>query len=208
MATHSSVLAWRIPGMGEPGGLPSMGSHRVGHDWSNLAAAAELPVAYEAPRARKWEPRWADSGTPLACNVHILREECCHSNSKGRALRVPEESCPIIWVNAFKEDQSYGFFISYLWPPGLPRGLSGKESPYSAGDMEDMGSVPGSGRFPAEGNSNSLQSSCLGNPMGKGFWRAAVHGVTKESDTPERLSSAHWQLPGQLYATSLEPFLP
>ena len=41
MATHSSVLAWRIPGTGEPGGLPSMGSHRVGHNWSDLAAAAE-----------------------------------------------------------------------------------------------------------------------------------------------------------------------
>ena len=40
MATHSSVLAWRIPGTGEPGELPSMGSHRVGHDWSDLAAAA------------------------------------------------------------------------------------------------------------------------------------------------------------------------
>ena len=40
MATHSSVLAWRIPGTGEPGGLPSMGSHRVGHKWSDLAAAA------------------------------------------------------------------------------------------------------------------------------------------------------------------------
>ena len=40
MATHSSVLAWRSPGTGEPGGLPSMGSHRVGHDWSDLAAAA------------------------------------------------------------------------------------------------------------------------------------------------------------------------
>ena len=40
MATRSSVLAWRIPGTGEPGGLPSMGSHRVGHDWSDLAAAA------------------------------------------------------------------------------------------------------------------------------------------------------------------------
>ena len=39
MATHSRVLAWRIPGMGEPGRLPSMGSHRVGHDWSDLAAA-------------------------------------------------------------------------------------------------------------------------------------------------------------------------
>ena len=40
MATHSSVLAWRIPGMGEPGGLPSMGSHRIRHDWSDLATAA------------------------------------------------------------------------------------------------------------------------------------------------------------------------
>ena len=40
MATHSSVLAWRVPGTGEPHGLPSMGSHRVGHDWSDLAAKA------------------------------------------------------------------------------------------------------------------------------------------------------------------------
>ena len=38
MASHSSTLAWRIPGMAEPGGQPSMGSHRVGHDWSDLAA--------------------------------------------------------------------------------------------------------------------------------------------------------------------------
>ena len=44
MATHSSVLAWRIPGTGEPGGLPSMGLHRVGHDWSDLAAAV---LSYE-----------------------------------------------------------------------------------------------------------------------------------------------------------------
>ena len=46
MATHSSVLAWRIPGTGEPGGLPSMGSPRVGHDWSDLAAAAAAAVNY------------------------------------------------------------------------------------------------------------------------------------------------------------------
>ena len=43
MATHSSILAWRILGMGEPGGLPSMGSHRVRYDWSDLAAAAYCP---------------------------------------------------------------------------------------------------------------------------------------------------------------------
>ena len=42
MATHSSVLAWRIPGTGETGGLPSLGLHRVGHDWSDFAAAAVL----------------------------------------------------------------------------------------------------------------------------------------------------------------------
>ena len=42
MATHSSVLAWRIPGMGEPGGLPSLVLHRVGHDWSDLEAAAKV----------------------------------------------------------------------------------------------------------------------------------------------------------------------
>ena len=40
MATHSSVFAWRVPGTGEPGGLPSMGSHRVGHNWGDSAAAA------------------------------------------------------------------------------------------------------------------------------------------------------------------------
>ena len=50
-ATHSSVLAWRIPRMGEPGGLPSMGSHRVGHDWSDLAAAAAA-----AAEQRHWKP--------------------------------------------------------------------------------------------------------------------------------------------------------
>ena len=42
MATHSSVLAWRIPGTGKPGGLPSMGPHRVGHDWNDLAAELSL----------------------------------------------------------------------------------------------------------------------------------------------------------------------
>ena len=44
MATHSSILAWRIPETEEPSGLPSMGLHRVGHNWSDLAAAAERLV--------------------------------------------------------------------------------------------------------------------------------------------------------------------
>ena len=44
MAAHSSVFAWRIPGTGESGGLPSMGSHRVRHDWGDLAAAAAVSI--------------------------------------------------------------------------------------------------------------------------------------------------------------------
>ena len=57
MATHSNVLAWRIPGTGEPGRLPSMGSHRVGHNWSDLAAAAYFNTIYFLQGERNFETR-------------------------------------------------------------------------------------------------------------------------------------------------------
>ena len=57
MAAHPSVLAWRIPGTGEPGGLPSMGSHRVGHDWSALAAAAAAAEPLKASSCL-WMEMW------------------------------------------------------------------------------------------------------------------------------------------------------
>ena len=62
MATHSSVLAWRIPGMVEPGGLLSVGSHRVGHDWSDLAAAAATAEYYL--RLSKFWPQCKSSPHP------------------------------------------------------------------------------------------------------------------------------------------------
>ena len=73
MATHSSVLAWRIPGMAEPDGLLSVGSHRVGHDWSTLAAARErgtglIPGLGRAPGG--------GNGNPL--------HNSCLENSKDR----------------------------------------------------------------------------------------------------------------------------
>ena len=61
MATHSSVLAWRIPGMGEPGGLLSMGSHRVGHEWHDLAAAAAAALNRHPGRSRGVTKRWHDN---------------------------------------------------------------------------------------------------------------------------------------------------
>ena len=54
-----------------------------------------------------------------------------------------------------------------------------KNLPASAGGTRETGLIPGSGRFPGGGNGNPLQSSCLGNLMDRGVWRAIVHGVTK-----------------------------
>ena len=64
MATHSSVLACRIPGMGEPCRLPSMGSHRVGHDWSNLAAAAAAYCTSGFPSGSDGKASVCNAGDP------------------------------------------------------------------------------------------------------------------------------------------------
>ena len=59
---------------------------------------------------------------------------------------------------------------------GFPHSAVGKESACSAGDL---GSIPGSGRSPGEGNGNPLQYSCLENPMDRGAWQTTVHGVAR-----------------------------
>ena len=61
----------------------------------------------------------------------------------------------------------------------LPGGPEVKNPPASVGDVRDLGSAPGSGRSPGEGNGNLLQYSCLGNPMDRGAWWATVHWVAK-----------------------------
>ena len=64
---------------------------------------------------------------------------------------------------------------------GASQVLSGKESTCQAGDAGDLGSIPGLGRFPQVGNGNTLQYSCLENPMDRGVWWAIVHRVSKSS---------------------------
>ena len=66
MATHSSVLAWRIPGMGEPGGLLSVGLHRVRHDWSDLAAAA---ASLFLPSVSSFAQSCPTLRDPMDCNT-------------------------------------------------------------------------------------------------------------------------------------------
>ena len=84
MATHSSVLAWRIPGTGEPGGLPSMGLHRVGHDWSDLvaAAAAEIIILSKV-RQRKTNTVWYH----LCCGIQKWYKWTYFQNKNTHRLR-------------------------------------------------------------------------------------------------------------------------
>ena len=96
MATHSSVLGWRIPGTEEPGGLLSMGSHRVGHDWSDLAAAAWLIHVEVLQKTTKF----CKAIIPQLKNKEIKKKKtfvfqylsfhCCLSRSPWNSL--PKES--------------------------------------------------------------------------------------------------------------------
>ena len=79
MTTHSSVLAWRIPGTGEPGGLPSLGSHRVRHDWSDLAAAAAAGLGY-----RKYKLSLQHFVVPESKKVILKRNK----KRKGKKVRI------------------------------------------------------------------------------------------------------------------------
>ena len=69
---------------------------------------------------------------------------------------------------------------------GVPSGSAVKTT-CSAGDVRDIGSIPGSGRFPGGGHGNPLQYSYLENPIGRGAWRATVHGVAKSLTRLKRL---------------------
>ena len=63
--------------------------------------------------------------------------------------------------------------------------LAVKNPSANAGDVRDVGLIPGSGRSPGRGHGNPLEYSCLENPMDRGAWWATVHGVSKESDTSD-----------------------
>ena len=89
------------------------------------------------------------------------------------------------------------FFFNLVTPlvghHGFPGGSDGKESACNAGDL---GSIPGLGRSPEEGNGNPLQYSCLGNPMNRRAWQAIVHGATKCQTRP---SDWHFHFPGSTH---------
>ena len=92
MATHSSVLAWRIPGTGEPCGLLSMGLHRVGHDWSDLAAAAAaarsiLPGESHGRRSLVGCSPWGREESDMTERLHFDFSLSCIGKGNGNPLQ-------------------------------------------------------------------------------------------------------------------------
>ena len=99
MATHSSVLAWRIPGTGKPGELPSMGSHKVRHDWSDLAAEQQQQgirwIKVVIPKSIRWikvvipKPAWERElhGPPMTSQGLALEPGNVHFYNSPRFPR-------------------------------------------------------------------------------------------------------------------------
>ena len=111
MATHSSVLAWRIPGTGEPGGLPSMGSHRVGHYWSDLAAAAAAAQGHKASKC---------PGQPGSKASSILALSCCFPQGLKGGWEW-QTFCPSegmgLWLPAPARDWNMQWSWEWVWIP-------------------------------------------------------------------------------------------
>ena len=116
MATHSSVLAWRIPGTEEPGGLPSMGSCRVRHDWSDLAAAA-------APTYEGTERSHVSSLLNLS---HILKQtwtEDCRKAMTKKINRSKEASWVLVLALLWTWFRAPGHHLIFLLISLLEWGL-------------------------------------------------------------------------------------
>ena len=178
MATHSSVLAWRIPGTGEPGGLTSMRSHRVGHDWSDLAAAAAAAYSHMGfPGSPDGKEKKVAQLCLTLCNPmdYSLPGSSVHGILQTRVQSGLPFPSPGDLPNPGAKPRSSSLQADSL-PTELQGSPDGKESACNSGDLC---SIPRSGRSPGGGHGNTLKCSCLENLMDRGAWRATVHGVTK-----------------------------
>ena len=131
----------------------------------------------EGRRRRGQQRRWLDSITSsrdMSLSKHwelVMDREAWHAAVHG----VTKSQTQLSYWTELNPDL-HDFLVSLIPVGGFPGGSDSKESANSA---KDLGSIPGSGRSPKEGNGNSLQYSCLENPMNGGAWQATVHGVSK-----------------------------
>ena len=98
MATHSSILAWRIPGTGESDGLPSMGSHRVRHDWNDLAAVAEARLVITfLPRSKCLLISWLQSPSSVILEPQKIKSYTV-SPSISHEVMGPDAMIFVFWM--------------------------------------------------------------------------------------------------------------
>ena len=109
----------------------------------------------------------------------------------------------IVFLSFFDCDFRNSFRIRFIM--GFPSGTNGKEPPANAGDVRDMGLIPGLRKSPGREHGNSLQYSCLENLMDRTCWWTTVHGVEEGPTLLNRLSTAHLQ---QSPTHSCPPLIP
>ena len=159
LATHSSILAWEIPWTEEPGGLYSMGLQRI-LEW----------VAIPFSR-RSSQPRARTQVSCMAGGFFFFNHLSRHGSQKV-------------------SDSTDQLTLTSTGVVGVSQVELVVKSPLAkAGDIRDMGSVPGLGRSPGGGHGNPLQYSCLENPMDRGPWWAIVHRVAKTWTRLKQLST-------------------
>ena len=158
MATHSSILAWRIPGTAEPGGLPSTGSHRVRHDWSDLAVV----VVRHGSNLKACQQMNGYRGCGTCAQ--------CRSSLVAQLVKNPpavQETRFNSWVgNTHRRRDRLPTLMFLVF-------LCVSDSKESACNARDLGLILGLGRSPREGKSYPLQYSGLENSMDRGDWQAA-----------------------------------
>ena len=180
MAPHSSTLAWKIPWTEEPGRLQSMGSLRVRLGWvTSLSLFSFMHWRRKWQRTPVFLPGESQGwGSLVGCRLW----GCTESDMTKVTQQQQQQQHTTEQCNYHLLIIEYSKFMIQYVLDGLPRWLSDKESTCQAGDV---GLIPGWGRYPGEGNGNSLQYSCLGSPMDRGAWRATIYGATKELDTTQ-----------------------
>ena len=193
MATHSSVLAWTIPGTAEPGGLPSMGSHRVGHDWSDLAAASCFnPVLWGrlvSYLVNAWEKV---SGIKLSKRGKWARQNCgemiggkCHS-LLGSVWPLLSRTLTQSWVQCLVRMRTLSNLHDRL-VSFLNCTLTSDNRASQVAQLVKNPPTMQETLVPFLGWEDPLEDGMTTHsiilawriPMDKGAWRATVHGVAK-----------------------------
>ena len=169
MKTHSSILAWRIPWTGEPGRLQSIGSYRVGQDWSNLVCMHELVVEFDS--SSHFQEREARNRNPFG----IFREQFPPTAGHREKLGFPNQFSTAR-KNLGSPTNILAQVTPHLWLQSL---LSAKDPAWRCMRLKRFGFVPWVGKVPWRRAWQPTSVSCLGSPMDRGAWGATVHGVAK-----------------------------